>query len=108
MPVPQQSPASRLLPLAATESMTVQDIPALNAALNGLATVLITLGFVQIKRAQRQTEPLARVAQIRTHRALMLAAGGVSAVFLVGYVTHKILMRGVHTPFGGIGGIRSF
>jgi uncharacterized membrane protein YozB (DUF420 family) len=30
----------------------------------------------------------------------MLTAGFVSAIFLVGYVTHKILMKGVHTPFG--------
>jgi putative membrane protein len=87
--------------------MTLHDIPAINATLNGIATILITFGFVQIKRAQQQTEPLRRVAQIRTHRILMLAAGCVSAVFLVGYVTHKILMRGVHTPFGGVGAIRS-
>jgi uncharacterized membrane protein YozB (DUF420 family) len=31
----------------------------------------------------------------------------VSAVFLVGYVSHKILVRGVHTPFGGEGTIRT-
>jgi putative membrane protein len=83
----------------------IQDIPALNAALNALATVLITFGFVQIKAAQRATEAAARAARIRRHRALMLAAGGVSAVFLIGYVTHKILVRGVHTPFGGTGAI---
>jgi uncharacterized membrane protein YozB (DUF420 family) len=52
--------------------------------------VLITAGFVFIK--QRKTE---------LHRAAMLTAGVVSALFLVGYVTHKVLMRGVHTPFGG-------
>ena len=28
-------------------------------------------------------------------------------MFLVGYVTHKILVRGVHTPFGGEGAIRA-
>lgn len=83
--------------------MTIQDIPALNAALNALATVLITLGFVQIKAAQRAPETAERNARIRAHRALMLAAGAVSAVFLVGYVSHKILVRGVHTPFGGSG-----
>lgn len=83
--------------------MTVQDIPALNAGLNALATVLITLGFVQIKAAQRAPEAVERNARIRVHRALMLAAGGVSAVFLVSYVAHKILVRGVHTPFGGSG-----
>ncbi|MEY2879926.1 MAG: hypothetical protein RLZZ15_2306 [Verrucomicrobiota bacterium] len=74
--------------------MTVRDIPALNAALNALATVLITAGFVFIKTGRREA-----------HRRAMLAAGTVSAVFLVGYVTHKILVRGVHTPFGGTGAI---
>lgn len=76
--------------------MTVQDIPALNAALNALATVLMTAGFVFIKRGQREA-----------HRAAMLSAGAVSAVFLIGYVAHKILVRGVHTPFGGEGAIRT-
>ncbi len=72
--------------------MTIQDIPTLNAALNATATVLITAGFVFIKRGNREA-----------HRACMLTAGAVSAVFLVGYVTHKVLIRGVHTPFGGEG-----
>ena len=70
--------------------MTVHDIPTLNAALNATATVLITLGFMLIKLGQRDA-----------HRAAMLTAGVVSALFLVGYVTHKILVRGMHTPFGG-------
>ena len=76
--------------------MTIQDIPALNAALNGLATLLMTAGFVFIKVGNREA-----------HRKMMLSAGAVPAVFLVGYVTHKILVRGVHTPFGGEGTIRS-
>ena len=70
--------------------MTVHEIPTLNAALNATATVLILTGFVMIKRGARDA-----------HRATMLTAGVVSALFLVGYVTHKILMRGIHTPFGG-------
>lgn len=70
--------------------MTVQDIPTLNAALNATATVLILAGFVLIKQGKRDA-----------HRATMLSAGAVSAIFLVGYVAHKILMKGVHTPFGG-------
>jgi putative membrane protein len=70
--------------------MTVHDIPTLNAALNATATVLISAGFILIKKGNRDT-----------HRAVMLTAGFVSAVFLIGYVTHKILIRGVHTPFGG-------
>jgi len=76
--------------------MTVQDIPALNATLNGLATVLITTGFVLIKSGRKDA-----------HRAVMLAAAVVSALFLVGYVTHKVLVRSVHTPFGGEGAIKA-
>ena len=76
--------------------MTIQDIPALNALLNGLATVLMTFGFIFIMTGKREA-----------HRRMMLSAGAVSAVFLVGYVTHKALVRGVHTPFGGEGFIRS-
>ena len=33
----------------------------------------------------------------------MLGAFSVSIVFLLGYVLHKILVKGVHTPFGGEG-----
>jgi putative membrane protein len=85
--------------------MTVQDIPALNATLNAIATVLMTAGFIFIRRAIRESDPLVRAARIRSHRACMLSAGTVSAIFLVGYVTHKILVRGVHTKFGGEGAI---
>ena len=70
--------------------MTVSEIPTLNAALNATATVLILTGFVLIKQGKKEA-----------HRAAMLTAGAVSAIFLVGYVTHKVLIRGVHTPFGG-------
>src|SRR4051812_7332025 len=93
--------------------MTISDIPPLNAALNALATVLITLGFIQIKAAQRAHDTAIRSARIQTHRRLMLAAGAVSAIFLVGYVSHKVLKgmaarelgTAVHTSFGGTGAI---
>ncbi len=87
--------------------MTVQDIPALNAALNALATVLMTAGFVFIRQALATDDAGRKAAAIRRHRGAMLSAGVVSAVFLVGYVTHKVLVRGVHTPFGGEGAIRA-
>lgn len=86
--------------------MSVQDIPALNAALNSLATILMTAGFVFIMRAKRETDVVARAARVRLHRLCMLSAGFVSAVFLIGYVAHKAMVRGVHTPFGGEGAIR--
>jgi uncharacterized membrane protein YozB (DUF420 family) len=76
--------------------MTLRDIPALNASLNGLATILITIGFILIKSGRQQA-----------HRRVMTAAMVVSAIFLVGYVTHKALIHGVHTPFGGTGPIRT-
>lgn len=76
--------------------MTIRDIPALNATLNGLATILISIGFILIKSGRKEA-----------HRKVMMTAMVVSAVFLVGYVTHKILIRGVHTPFGGEGAIRT-
>jgi len=76
--------------------MQVNDIPALNAVLNATATVLLTAGFIAIKQGKRDL-----------HRRIMMGACAVSAVFLVGYVTHKVLVRGVHTPFGGEGPIRT-
>ncbi|MBC8039731.1 MAG: DUF420 domain-containing protein [Opitutaceae bacterium] len=82
--------------------MTLNDIPALNAGLNALATVLMTAGFIFIKSGNKTA-----------HRASMLSAGVVSAVFLVGYLGHKILKgmaagagEAVHTQFGGEGAIR--
>lgn len=82
--------------------MTLNDIPAINASLNALATVLISAGFVFIKTGNKVA-----------HRATMFTAGIVSAVFLVGYLTHKILKgmaagagQAVHTQFGGEGAIR--
>lgn len=76
--------------------MTVSDLPALNASLNGLATLLLTAGFIAIKSRRE-----------KVHRACMVSAFGVSVVFLVTYVLHKILVHGVHTPFGGEGPIRT-
>lgn len=76
--------------------MTVHDIPTLNATLNGICTILITLGFFLIKRG--------RIAE---HRKVMTAAMVVSAVFLICYVTHKVMIGGVHTSFGGEGVIRT-
>lgn len=86
--------------------MKVQDIPAMNAALNAMATILMTIAYAQIKSAQVATDPAVRAAKILSHRKLMLSAGGVSAIFLLGYVTHKVMVKGVHTQFGGEGTIR--
>ena len=86
--------------------MSVQDIPALNACLNGVATLLICSGFVTIKRAQASAAPARRADLTRRHRTLMLLSAVASALFLVGYVTYHGMRRGMHTPFGGTGAIR--
>jgi putative membrane protein len=82
--------------------MTLNDIPALNAGLNALATALMTAGFVFIRSGNKNA-----------HRACMLSAGVVSAIFLVGYLAHKALKgaaagagEAIHTQFGGEGAIR--
>ncbi|MEI6491619.1 MAG: DUF420 domain-containing protein [Verrucomicrobiota bacterium] len=77
--------------------MSVAELPALNAGLNAAATVLLLAGFVFIK-AERKL----------AHRNCMVAAFVVSCVFLTTYVLHKILVHGVHTPFGGVGLWKSF
>ena len=76
--------------------MTINDLPALNASLNAVATVFLTLGYIFIKRGKRDA-----------HRNCMVTAFVVSCIFLFCYVLHKILVRGVHTPFGGEGFIRT-
>jgi putative membrane protein len=70
--------------------------PELNASLNGLATVLLTLGFIFIK-----------IKNVRAHQYLMVSAFFISIVFLISYVTHRIIAQGVHTPFSGEGSWRT-
>jgi len=68
-------------------------LPTVNAILNSTAAVLLVLGFVFIKQK--------KVAQ---HRACMLAAFGVSAVFLICYLIHHAQVGSV--PFKGTGALR--
>ena len=79
--------------------MTFADLPAVNASLNGLATVFLTLGYIFIRRGRRDA-----------HRNCMIAAFATSTVFLICYLTyHEWLRRttgGHGTPFAGQGWIR--
>jgi putative membrane protein len=76
--------------------MTAADLPPINASLNALAGLLLVCGMVAIKREAK-----------KVHGLLMGAAFVVSCVFLICYVLHKVLVRGVHTPFGGEGAWRA-
>ena len=71
--------------------------PSINAGLNGLATLLLTFGFIFIRSGRE-----------RQHRTCMVSAFIVSAIFLFFYLLHKYLVQGVHTPFGGEGFWKTF
>jgi putative membrane protein len=76
--------------------MTVHDLPPIEATLNGIALLLITTGFVFIKKGN-----------MRAHRACMLSAAVASALFLAFYVTYHVLRHGRPQPFGGTGAVRT-
>lgn len=57
----------------------IDRLPAINASLNGLTTILLIVGFVLIRRGKW-----------RAHGIMMLSATFVSTLFLVGYVVHKL------------------
>jgi uncharacterized membrane protein YozB (DUF420 family) len=63
-------------------------LPHVNASLNALATVLLVLGYVLIKRRQE-----------RAHMWVMLSCFGVSVVFLACYLTYHALLEGVSKRF---------
>jgi uncharacterized membrane protein YozB (DUF420 family) len=73
--------------------VTVSDLPALNASLNGLSAVLIVTGYVLIRRGQRIL-----------HKRFMLAALTSSTAFLVSYVIYHANAGSKH--FAGTGIIR--
>ena len=74
--------------------MTVSDLPALNATLNATSAVLLTTGWILIRRG--------RIAQ---HRAVMIAAVCTSALFLISYLVYHAQVGSV--PFTKQGPIRA-
>jgi putative membrane protein len=57
--------------------VTVHDLPAVNATLNGISGVLLLIGYLLI-----------RARKIETHRKVMIAAFITSSLFLVCYVIY--------------------
>jgi putative membrane protein len=74
-------------------SAEVAALPALNASLNATSAALLAVGWAAIRRRR-----------IALHRACMLGACAVSALFLVSYVTYHYLAGS--RPFAGQGVIR--
>ena len=74
--------------------MSVSDLPALNATLNGVAGLFLLAGYAFIKHRH-----------IGAHRACMLSAFAASALFLVSYVIYHA--NAGSKPFPGTGPIRA-
>ncbi len=78
----------------------VTTLPAINAALNALATVLLVSGYIQIRRGNRQA-----------HKKIMLTAFATSIVFLACYLVYHFALKhytgSSSKPFPGVGTIRS-
>lgn len=72
----------------------VADLPLLNAGLNAASALAIVTGFRAVRRGD-----------LAAHRRAMLTAFGLSAVFLVSYVTYHALAG--DTPFVGSDAVRA-
>jgi len=69
--------------------------PSLNAALNGLSAVLLSVGWVCIRRRN-----------VPAHRVCMVAAFGTSVLFLVSYLAYHLVQG--HVVFAGPPTVRPF
>lgn len=67
-------------------------LPPVNAALNATAALLLMAG-----------RGLARRGEIERHRLVMISAFGVSSLFLLLYVTHKVSKNFENTTFNAEG-----
>ena len=73
--------------------ISISDLPALNATLNGIAGLFLLAGFYFI-----------RTRQIERHRRAMLGAFAMSTLFLISYVIYHANVGS--RPFTGQGPIR--
>ena len=64
--------------------MTLNDLPALNASLNGLCAILLSFALYFIRRKN-----------IVAHRRCMIAAVITSAIFLASYLTYHFGVHGI-------------
>ena len=74
--------------------LTLQDLPTVNAILNGIAACFLLVGWVLFRRRN-----------MRAHRAAMLAALACSVAFLASYLIYHYQVGSVR--FQGTGAIRT-
>ena len=82
----RQNPGPPMKPTRA--AMTLRDLPAINATLNGLSAVFLGAGFVFIKKKN-----------VPAHRACMISAFITSVLFLACYLTYHYLLSSRCTVF---------
>jgi uncharacterized membrane protein YozB (DUF420 family) len=70
--------------------MTIAGLPALNATLNATSAILLTIGWILIRRGRW-----------RQHRAFMIAAFCTSVLFLISYLTYHAHIGSKHFPGQG-------
>jgi uncharacterized membrane protein YozB (DUF420 family) len=85
---------SGILRFAQDDSVSLTDLPAVNATLNAASAVLLLFAYAAIRRRD-----------IARHRTLMLAAAATSAVFLVSYLVYHAQVGSV--KFTGTGPVRT-
>lgn len=81
------------MPKAGDSDVDVSYLPAFHAILNSLTAICLVIGYINIRKRK-----------IRVHRVAMLTAFGLSAIFLVSYVTYHFL--GERTSYGGDGALK--
>lgn len=74
-------------------TIRLSDLPLLNASLNAVSAILLTIGWRFIRRGH-----------IDAHRRCMIAAFVTSMLFLISYVTYHVQIGS--KPFAGTGPIR--
>ncbi len=70
--------------------MSVAELPLVNATLNGISAVLLSIGYLHI-----------RGKRIQQHRAFMLSAFATSVLFLVSYLTYHAMAGSRRFPGEG-------
>lgn len=75
--------------------MSIDFLPTLNAILNATSGILITIGFLLIRRRR-----------IAAHRACMIGAVISSSLFLISYLVYHVGFKAGVTKFTGTGWVR--
>jgi uncharacterized membrane protein YozB (DUF420 family) len=76
-------------------ALTIHDLPAVNATLNGTAAVLLGTGYSLIRQGRRDA-----------HRLVMISAFTVSIVFLISYLVYHFYSKFGSVHYAHTGPIR--